>query len=89
MASADDFIAEGWIVVIDRFTLRRLRVAEHQAKDLAYHVVEGGQVREDGLVPVKIQIDKPRRLRGVQADALLVPPPEIDAGDDETSSKVG
>ncbi len=74
--NAQELIAEGWRVVIDRFTLRRLRVEEHQALHLGYHVVEAAHVREDGLVAIKIQIDKPRRLRGARADALLVPPAE-------------
>ena len=76
--NVDELIADGWRVVIDRFTLRRLRVAEHQAVNVGYHVVEDAHVREDGLVAIQIQIDKPRRIRGIRADALLVPPAGID-----------
>lgn len=44
-----------------------------EGEGLAYRVVEGGVVQEDGSIPMVIRIRSPARLKGVQTRAKLVP----------------
>ena len=44
-----------------------------QGDEIAYTVVEGGQVQEDGTVPIVIRISLPPRYRGRVVKAALVP----------------
>jgi hypothetical protein len=65
----DDVIDTGKYSLV----LQDASLAFRQEEEIAYSVLEGGRVQDDGSIPCQVLIQLPPRLRGRVLDAKLVP----------------